>query len=115
MAQTEWNSFRAPSAGEHPGTALATRQGSAYTSGSPARTVVMGTVGSLMVMIGSLGVGWLASISPIRQNPLVIWMRFETGGVVLSILLLAVGGMLMVREWLRLGQKLNRWAPGSGR
>ena len=115
MVRTRWQSFRVPSAGEHPGTALATRQGSAYTSESPARTVVMGTVGSLMVMVGSLGVGWLASISPIRQNPLVIWMRFETGGVVLSILLLAVGGMLMVREWLRLGQKLNRWGPGAGK
>lgn len=114
MAQTNWKSFRASSTEEHPGTALATRQGSAYTSESPARTVAMGTLGSLMVMIGSLGVGWLASVSPIRQNPLVIWMRFDTGGVVLSILLLAVGGMLMVREWLRLGQKLNRWGPGTG-
>ncbi|WP_317259764.1 polyprenol phosphomannose-dependent alpha 1,6 mannosyltransferase MptB [Kocuria atrinae] len=68
-----------------------------------------------MVLAGSLGVGWLASISPLRQNPLIIWMRYETGGVVLSILLLAIGSMIMVREWLRLGQKLNKWGDGTGK
>ena len=98
----------------HSGTVLATRQGSAYTWQSPLRTVIMGTMGSIMVLVGSLGVGWLASISPLRQNPLIIWMRYETGGVVLSILLLAVGSMILVREWLRLGQKLKTWGPGTG-
>lgn len=98
----------------HPGTVLATRHGSASTSQSPLRTVIMGTIGSIMVLVGSLGVGWLASISPLRQNPLIIWMRYETGGVVLSILLLAIGSMILVREWLRLGQKLNTWGPGTG-
>jgi len=95
--------------------ALATPGGPRYVSGSPLRTVVMGTVGSLMLLVGSLGVGWLASVSPLRQEPLIIAMRFTTAGVIVSILLLAVGGMLLVREWLRLGQKLNRWGPGSGR
>lgn len=104
-----------PDSATHPGTALATRQGSAYASQSPLRTVIMGAVGAVMVLVGSLGVGWLASVSPLRQNPLIIWMRYETGGVVLSILLLAVGSMIMVREWLRLGQKLNKWGPGTGR
>jgi hypothetical protein len=95
--------------------ALAVPGGPRYVSGSPLRTVVMGTVGSLMLLLGSLGVGWLASVSPLRQEPLIIAMRFTTTGVIVSILLLAVGGMLLVREWLRLGQKLNRWGPGSGR
>lgn len=104
-----------PEPGPHPGTVLATRQGSSYTSQSPLRTVIMGTIGSVMVLAGSLGVGWLASISPLRQNPLIIWMRYETGGVVLSILLLAIGSMIMVREWLRLGQKLNKWGDGTGK
>lgn len=75
----------------------------------------MGTLASVMVFVGSLGVGWLASVSPLRQNPLIIWMRYETAGVVLSILLLAVGSMMMVREWLRLGQKLSGWGSGTGR
>ncbi|WP_298585085.1 polyprenol phosphomannose-dependent alpha 1,6 mannosyltransferase MptB [uncultured Kocuria sp.] len=88
---------------------------SRYVSGAPLRTVIMGTVGSVMLLVGSLGVGWLASVSPLRQAPVIIGMRFTTTGVIVSILLLAVGGMLLIREWLRLGQKLNRWEPGSGR
>ncbi|PLC12586.1 hypothetical protein AUQ48_10605 [Kocuria flava] len=96
-------------------TPLALPGGSQYVSGSPLRTVVMGAVGSLMLLAGSLGVGWLASVSPLRQEPLIIAMRYTTTGVIASILLVAVGGMLLVREWLRLGQKLNRWGPGSGR
>ncbi len=94
---------------------LAHAGGPHYVSGSPLRTVLMGTVGSFMLLLGSLGVGWLASVSPLRQEPLIIAMRFTTTGVIVSILLLAVGGMLLVREWLRLGQKLSRWGPGSGR
>lgn len=86
-----------------------------YDSDSLLRTVLMGTLGSLMLLVGSLGVGWLASVSPLRQAPVIIGMRFTTTGVIVSILLLAVGGMLLIREWLRLGQKLNTWGPDSGR
>lgn len=108
---------RTPASSDGPGDAslLASSDGSRYVSGSPLRTVIMGTVGSLMLLVGSLGVGWLASVSPLRQVPVIIAMRFTTTGVIVSILLLAVGGMLLIREWLRLGQKLNRWGPGSGR
>lgn len=79
------------------------------------RTVAAGTLGSAMLFLGSLGVGWLASISGLRRNPLVMWMRFETIGVVVSIVLLALGAMLLVRQWLRLGQKLHPWGPQSAR
>ena len=84
-------------------------------SSSLRRTVLMGTLGSVLVLLGSLGVGWLASVSALRRNPLIMWMRFETLGVVVSIVLLALGSMLLVREWLRLGQKLSPWGPGSAR
>lgn len=85
------------------------------SASSLTRTVLMGTLGSLMLAFGSLGVGWLASVSGLRRNPLVIWMRFETVGVVVSVLLLALGAMLLVRQWLRLGQKLDPWGPASAR
>ncbi|WP_370829901.1 polyprenol phosphomannose-dependent alpha 1,6 mannosyltransferase MptB [Kocuria sediminis] len=102
----------APGEGAEP---LAGPGGSRSVSGSLWRTVLMGAVGALMLFVGSLGVGWLASVSPLRQVPVIIAMRFTTTGAIVSILLLAVGGMLLVREWLRLGQKLSRWGPGSGR
>ncbi|MFF0989549.1 polyprenol phosphomannose-dependent alpha 1,6 mannosyltransferase MptB [Kocuria nitroreducens] len=106
-----------PGPGEGPGGVRppAEPESSRYVSGSLRRTVLMGALGSVMLLVGSLGVGWLASVSPLRQAPVIIGMRFTTTGAIVSILLLAVGGMLLIREWLRLGQKLNRWGPGSGR
>ncbi|WP_246180112.1 polyprenol phosphomannose-dependent alpha 1,6 mannosyltransferase MptB [Kocuria coralli] len=81
--------------------------------GSVMRTIVAGTIGSILLFIGSLGVGWLAAVSDIRQNPVVIALRFTTPGAIVSIILVALGGMLLVREWLRLGQKLNHWGPDT--
>lgn len=71
--------------------------------------LIAGFVGSVFMMIGSLGVGWLAPVSELRRMPLFIWMRTEAIGVALSIVLLAIGGMLLVRAWLRLGQRVRIW------
>ncbi|WP_258802442.1 polyprenol phosphomannose-dependent alpha 1,6 mannosyltransferase MptB [Pseudarthrobacter sp. NS4] len=75
----------------------------------PRSPLIAGFVGSMFMLIGSLGVGWLAPVSELRRMPLFIWMRTEAIGVALSIVLLAVGGMLLVRAWLRLGQKVRVW------
>lgn len=83
--------------------------------GTPARSILVGMIGSIMMVIGSMGVGWLAVVSPLRQWPPIIYMRFYSPGVVISVILLAVGGMLLVRSWLRLGQKLHNWEPQSQR
>lgn len=79
---------------------------------APGVAIVQGLVGSLMMLAGSLGVGWLSLASvELRRVPLIIWLRFEPAGAVLSVLLLALGGMLLVRAWLRLGQRLHGWGP----
>lgn len=77
----------------------------------PRSPILAGFVGSMFMLVGSLGVGWLAPVSELRRMPLFIWMRAEAAGVALSIILLAVGGMLLVRAWLRLGQKVHVWGP----
>lgn len=77
----------------------------------PNSAIIAGTVGSFMMFVGSLGVGWLASVSDLSRWPLIIWMRLELTGIILSIVLLAGGGMLLVRSWLRLGQKVRSWGP----
>ncbi len=71
--------------------------------------LIAGFIGSMFLVFGSLGVGWLAPVSELRRLPLFIWMRTEGVGVALSIFLLAVGGMLLVRAWLRLGQRVRVW------
>ncbi|MBT2531594.1 polyprenol phosphomannose-dependent alpha 1,6 mannosyltransferase MptB [Arthrobacter sp. ISL-48] len=76
---------------------------------NPLSPLFAGFVGSVFMMIGSLGVGWLAPVSELRRMPLFIWMRTEAIGVALSIILLAIGGMLLVRAWLRLGQRVRVW------
>ncbi|HKS02514.1 MAG TPA: polyprenol phosphomannose-dependent alpha 1,6 mannosyltransferase MptB, partial [Arthrobacter sp.] len=76
---------------------------------NPRSPILSGFIGSMFLLIGSLGVGWLAPVSELRRMPLFIWMRTEAFGVGLSIVLLAVGGMLLVRAWLRLGQHVHVW------
>lgn len=76
--------------------------------------LIQGFVGSMMMFVGSLGVGWLARASyELSRQPFMIWLRLEVVGVILSIVLLSVGTMLLVRSWLRLGQRLKGWGEGS--
>lgn len=75
--------------------------------------ILGGLVGSVLMVFGSLGVGWLAPVSELRRVPVFIWMRTEAIGVALAIVLIAVGGMLLVRSWLRLGQRIRVWGPAA--
>ncbi|MGK3648358.1 polyprenol phosphomannose-dependent alpha 1,6 mannosyltransferase MptB [Pseudarthrobacter enclensis] len=95
-----------PAAG---GVAAADPAGYGAEMDDPRSPILAGFAGSMFMFIGSLGVGWLAPVSELRRMPLFIWMRTEALGVALSIILLAVGGMLLVRAWLRLGQKVHVW------
>lgn len=61
-----------------------------------------------MLLVASFGVGWLSSAShELASQPAVIWMRYELPGVIFSIVILVLGGMLLVRSWLRLGSRLG--------
>ncbi|MDO4917963.1 polyprenol phosphomannose-dependent alpha 1,6 mannosyltransferase MptB [Kocuria sp.] len=75
--------------------------------------VVQGVVGSLMMFVGSLGTGWIANGSPMMRHPLVIELRVNVWGVYTCTALLTLGAMLLIRSWLRLGQRLRGWPPGS--
>ncbi|NKX49828.1 polyprenol phosphomannose-dependent alpha 1,6 mannosyltransferase MptB [Arthrobacter deserti] len=83
--------------------------------GRYARTIIQGALGSVFMFFGSLGVGWLASVSELRRWPLLIWLRHEPAGDIVCVLLLADGGMLLVRSWLRLGQQFTDWGPEARR
>lgn len=80
---------------------------------NPRSPILAGFLGSVFMAIGSVGVGWLAPVSELRRVPVFIWMRTEALGVALAIVLVAVGGMLLVRAWLRLGQRVRVWGPAA--
>ena len=93
-------------------------------SGAPAETAArskrraypaiwQGFLGALMMLVGSIGTGWIANGSPMIRQPLVIALRTEGWGVTLSTVLLTVGAMLLMRSWLRLGQRLGDWGGSS--
>ncbi|MDQ0819882.1 alpha-1,6-mannosyltransferase [Arthrobacter sp. V4I6] len=93
-------------------------------SGAPAATAApskrraypaiwQGFLGALMMFVGSIGTGWIANGSPMIRQPVVIALRTEGWGVTLSTVLLTVGAMLLMRSWLRLGQRLGGWGESS--
>ncbi|MFW0168968.1 polyprenol phosphomannose-dependent alpha 1,6 mannosyltransferase MptB [Rothia sp. P5766] len=91
-----------------------------YVSGSPLRTLIVGTIGSLLVMFASFGVGWLADASLFRRVDWIIPLRYTAPGLVTCIAMLVVGSMMLCREWLRMVQKLmvwdsraKKWATGA--
>jgi hypothetical protein len=72
-----------------------------------------GLIGSVMIMVGSWGVGWLASTptSLFARTTILNPLRVEPVGVIACAVLLVLGSLLLVRAWLRLGQRLEgRWS-----
>ncbi|MFK0071841.1 polyprenol phosphomannose-dependent alpha 1,6 mannosyltransferase MptB [Arthrobacter woluwensis] len=71
-----------------------------------------GLLGSVLMTLGSVGVGWLAGTSSvlIRTWPFIV-ARTTLPAVVVCTILLCAGAVLLLRAWLRLGQKVGEWTP----
>lgn len=82
-------------------------------TGTAASAVWQGFAGSIMLLLGSFGVGWLASSSVLIRNPLFIVARTTPTAVIIATVLLCVGAALMLRGWLRLRQHLAPWDETS--
>lgn len=94
------------------GEAPITRRLVGGTDHHSAPSLWQGLIGSLMIMVGSWGVGWLAMTptSLFARTTVLNPLRVEPAGVVACAILLVVGSLLLVRAWLRLGQRLEgRW------
>lgn len=75
-----------------------------------ARTAILqGFVAAIMMVLGSLGVGWLASSSTLIRTPLFIFVRTTPVPVIACTVLLCVGALLLLRSWLRLAQRMGSW------
>lgn len=83
----------------------------------PGHHIRLGAAAAVIIMIASWGVGWLpqAQNSWFAGTTLLNPMRVWTPGVTISAVALVLGGLLLVRSWLRLGQALQLpWTTGSG-
>ncbi|WP_284984232.1 polyprenol phosphomannose-dependent alpha 1,6 mannosyltransferase MptB [Arthrobacter sp. efr-133-TYG-118] len=79
-----------------------------------ARTAILqGFIGSLLMVAGSVGVGWLASSSALIRTPLFIMARTSPVGVILCTVMLCLGALLLLRSWLRIAQRIGGWNPSS--
>ncbi|MGJ9371747.1 polyprenol phosphomannose-dependent alpha 1,6 mannosyltransferase MptB [Nesterenkonia sp. CF4.4] len=75
-------------------------------------TARQGLLASIMIMLGSWGVGWLAMTpqSLLALNPVMLPLRTTTAGVVTCTVLLVFGALLLLRSWLRLSQRVGSWS-----
>ena len=80
-----------------------------YVNNHRLRTLVIGTIGSIMVTLGSYTVGWLSDSSNFWRYDLIRAIRFDAVWVIAGIILLALGAMIMCRAWLRIYQKMGDW------
>ena len=67
------------------------------------RTIAPGTGGSIMITIGSLGVGWLPPTTPLADSQPFDALRNTAVGFGLCRALLIAGGALILQAWLVLG------------
>lgn len=70
--------------------------------------VVVGLVGSIIVAIGSLGVGWLPVNTSLYANPVVEALRSPGVGVALARFCVIAGMALILQAWLVLGYDVLR-------
>ncbi|MCC9069869.1 polyprenol phosphomannose-dependent alpha 1,6 mannosyltransferase MptB [Arthrobacter cryoconiti] len=73
------------------------------------KAVWQGFAGSVLLLLGSFGVGWLASSSSLIRTPLFIVARTTPAAVIITTVMLCIGALLMLRAWLRLRQHLGAW------
>lgn len=72
------------------------------------RAVIPGTIGTALVGIGALGIGWLPLDTALLDNQVVDALRSTTLGAVVSKGALVIGIILLLQSWLLLGYDVMR-------
>lgn len=84
-----------------------------WRSGTVNSAIWQGFAGSVLLFLGSLGVGWMAGSSVLIRNPVFIVARTTTAASIISTVLLCMGAVLLLRGWLRIRGHLTGWGPES--
>ena len=97
---------------------MATKTGPGQTGHSDtwpeflARYGIPGLIGSALITVGALGVGWLPRSSVVEAWPLVDVLRDGSPGLILSKLMIFAGVAILLQTWLVTGFDLmagQRW------
>lgn len=75
--------------------------------------IASGFLGSVLMLLGSLGVGFLPHDSPIRDWPPVAAIRATEGLTITAGVLIVAGGLLLLVSWLRLRTVASAAGPGA--
>lgn len=78
-------------------------------------SALQGFAGSVMLLLGSFGIGWLASSSILIRTPLMILARTTPASVIVATVLACAGALLMFRAWLLLRNVMRESHDGLGR
>jgi alpha-1,6-mannosyltransferase len=65
-----------------------------------------GLVGTALVAVGALGVGWLPPSSDVLANPVVTALRSTLGGSLTARAMVIIGLAILLQAWLVLGSEL---------
>lgn len=81
------------------------------SEGQVSHTLRQGLLASLLIMVGSWGVGWMVMVpgSWTALHNALLPLRTTDAGVITCAVLLVVGALLMLRSWLRLSQRITSW------
>lgn len=78
----------------------------------PYRTIAMGTLGSLLLLIGALGAGGILIRDPVLGHGPLSWVRYGHGQMLANAVLYG-GFALVVWAWVRLGRYMLAGRIGS--
>lgn len=84
----------------------------AAESALPYRTIALGTIGSLMILISAVGAGGILIHDPVLGNGPLSWVRYGHGRM-LATATLYCGFTLVVWAWVRLGRHVLAHRVGS--
>ena len=78
----------------------------------PVRTIALGTIGSLLILVSALGAGAILAQDPLLGRGPMSWIRYGHGRM-LATLVLYIGFALVVWAWVRLGRHVLAGRVGS--